>query len=86
MIFQTVVTAEERRIVPTKSKGRDATLAGQAKGDHEPTGYEMLQRIPLGRMGEAAEFANLALFPASDAESYVTETAINVDGGMSPLV
>ncbi len=42
--------------------------------------------IPVGRMGEAEEFANVALFLASDAGSYVTGTAINVDGGMSPVV
>jgi len=41
--------------------------------------------IPLGRMGRAEEFANVALFLASEAGSYVTGTAINVDGGLSPV-
>jgi 3-oxoacyl-[acyl-carrier protein] reductase len=42
--------------------------------------------IPLGRIGEAEEFANLACFLASDAGSYITGSAINVDGGSSPVV
>ena len=42
--------------------------------------------IPIGRIGEAEEFANLACFLASDAGSYITGTAINVDGGRSPVV
>jgi NAD(P)-dependent dehydrogenase (short-subunit alcohol dehydrogenase family) len=37
--------------------------------------------IPLGRPGRAEEFANLACFLASEAGSYITGTAINVDGG-----
>jgi 3-oxoacyl-[acyl-carrier protein] reductase len=44
------------------------------------------KEIPLGRIGKAEEFANLACFLASDAASYVTGTAINVDGGRSPVV
>ena len=47
---------------------------------------EMGARIPLGRIGDPEEFANLACLLASDAGSYVTGTAINVDGGMSPVV
>jgi NAD(P)-dependent dehydrogenase (short-subunit alcohol dehydrogenase family) len=42
--------------------------------------------IPLGRFGEAEEFANIACFLVSDAASYITGTAINVDGGRSPVV
>ena len=41
--------------------------------------------VPMGRMGRAEEFANVATFLASDAASYVTGCAINVDGGRSPV-
>jgi 3-oxoacyl-[acyl-carrier protein] reductase len=41
-------------------------------------------RIPLGRMGTAEEYANVACLLASDAGGYVTGTAINIDGGSSP--
>jgi 3-oxoacyl-[acyl-carrier protein] reductase len=44
------------------------------------------KEIPLGRAGRAEEFANLACFLASDAGSYITGTAINVDGGLSRVV
>ena len=39
--------------------------------------------VPLGRMGEAEEVADVIAFLASDAASYVTGTCINVDGGLS---
>jgi 3-oxoacyl-[acyl-carrier protein] reductase len=44
------------------------------------------KEVPLGRVGKAEEFANLACFLASDAGSYITGTATNVDGGRSPVV
>ena len=42
-------------------------------------------KIPLGRVGDAEEFANVACFLASDAASYVTGVDINIDGGRSPV-
>jgi NAD(P)-dependent dehydrogenase (short-subunit alcohol dehydrogenase family) len=49
--------------------------------------YEQMgKNIPLGRVGEAAEAANVIVFLASDAASYVTGASINVDGGTSGVV
>ena len=42
--------------------------------------------IPLGRFGRAAEFADLAAYLLSARASYLTGTAINLDGGLSPAV
>jgi NAD(P)-dependent dehydrogenase (short-subunit alcohol dehydrogenase family) len=42
--------------------------------------------IPLGRVGRAEEFADVAAFLVSPRSSYVTGTAVNVDGGLSPVV
>lgn len=47
---------------------------------------EMSKPIPLGRVGRAEEFASMACFLASDAASYITGTATNIDGGRSPVV
>jgi NAD(P)-dependent dehydrogenase (short-subunit alcohol dehydrogenase family) len=42
--------------------------------------------VPLGRIGRAEEFANIACFLVSPEASYITGTAINVDGGKSPVM
>ncbi len=44
------------------------------------------QRFPMGRIGEAEECANLGLFLASEASSYITGCAINMDGGLCKVV
>ena len=42
--------------------------------------------LPMGRMGEAEECANVALFLVSEGASYLTGCAINMDGGLSRVV
>jgi len=42
---------------------------------------EMLKTIPLGRLGDAAEVADLVLFLSSGASAYMTGQAINITGG-----
>ena len=42
--------------------------------------------VPLGRIGKAAEFAAMACFLCSDHAGFTTGTAINMDGGASPVV
>jgi NAD(P)-dependent dehydrogenase (short-subunit alcohol dehydrogenase family) len=42
--------------------------------------------IPMGRMGEAEEVANVIAFLVSGAASYVTGTSVNLDGGMSGVL
>lgn len=42
--------------------------------------------IPMQRMGEAEEVANVIAFLASDAASYVTGTSVNLDGGISGVL
>ena len=42
--------------------------------------------LPMGRYGKAEEFAAMALFLCSEGGGYIAGTAINVDGGRSPVV
>lgn len=46
---------------------------------------EMGKAIPLGRPGEAKEAGDVICFLASDRASFVTGTAINVDGGAAAV-
>ena len=47
---------------------------------------ESAKGIPMGRVGEAEEVANVIAFLASDAASYVTGSSINLDGGISGVL
>jgi NAD(P)-dependent dehydrogenase (short-subunit alcohol dehydrogenase family) len=60
-----------------------------AAGQSEEELYRQMARnstIPLGRVGRAEEFADLAAYLLSDRSSYVTGSAVNLDGGSSPVL
>lgn len=42
----------------------------------------MLERIPLGRLGEVVEVASLASFLAGESAGYITGETIHINGGM----
>lgn len=47
---------------------------------------EMGKDVPLGRVGETEEAADMIVFLASARASYVTGVAINIDGGSAPVL
>ena len=70
------------RISTDRSAGMDASGAEVRGVSVEEIRNEMAARIPLGRYGTPEEFARVAAFLASPANSYLTGQAILVDGGM----
>jgi NAD(P)-dependent dehydrogenase (short-subunit alcohol dehydrogenase family) len=46
----------------------------------------MAERVPLGRLAQPEDIANLALFLASDKATYLTGAVIGMDGGANPIV
>ena len=58
---------------------RDGQTADQYYGN-------LAKDIPMKRVGEAEEVANVIAFLASDAASYVTGSSINLDGGISGVL
>ena len=47
---------------------------------------EMAKKVPMGKVGEEMDYANLVAFLSSKRSSYITGTAINLDGGLCPVV
>jgi 3-oxoacyl-[acyl-carrier protein] reductase len=80
--------AADRILVNTVCLGlvKSAQWERRAKGDLDGYYLEVARRVPIGRVGEADEFADLVAFLASDRAGYITGTAINFDGGMSAVV
>ena len=47
---------------------------------------QRLKNIPLGRLGTPEDVANVALFLASDASSYISAETIPIKGAMATFV
>jgi 3-oxoacyl-[acyl-carrier protein] reductase len=54
---------------------------GMSKGMPEEVTQNFIKQIPLGRLGEAHEIVDAALFLASPMASYITGHVLNVNGG-----
>jgi len=83
--------AEHRILVNTVcvgviKSGQQARAAAKQGKSTEEYYAQLGTHVPLGRVGEAEEVAQVIAFLASDAASYVTGASINVDGGVAGVV
>jgi NAD(P)-dependent dehydrogenase (short-subunit alcohol dehydrogenase family) len=74
LLIGLVESGQWRRRAEASSQPLDALYQTMASG------------IPLGRVGRSEEFADVAAFLLSPRSSYVTGSAINIDGGASPVL
>lgn len=81
--FNILVNAVAVGKIKSQGQERAAARRGMSVEEHfKQTG----KTVPVGRMGEAEEVANVIAFLASDAATYVTGCCINVDGGLSGVL
>jgi NAD(P)-dependent dehydrogenase (short-subunit alcohol dehydrogenase family) len=80
--------APDKILVNTVCLGLVKSMQWERRGRGDLDAYysEVSKRVPVGRVGEAEEFADLVAFLASQRAGYITGTAINFDGGMSAAV
>ncbi len=65
---------------------KSAQWERRAEGGSLDQFYDNLaSRVPLGRVGEATDYADLVAFLCSASATYITGTSINLDGGLCPV-
>jgi NAD(P)-dependent dehydrogenase (short-subunit alcohol dehydrogenase family) len=65
--------------------GQHEARAARQGIDPEALSAQMAASVPLGRVGEADEAADVILFLVSRRASFVTGSSINIDGGASAV-
>jgi 3alpha(or 20beta)-hydroxysteroid dehydrogenase len=61
----------------------DMLTGGAEKAMDIPQVRQLIDAIPMGRMGQPSEVGEAVAFLASDAASYITATELFVDGGLT---
>ncbi len=72
------------RLDTDRVRSLDEDRARRTGRDLEEIRRENEARIPLGRLGEPWELANLVVFLCGEPASYITGASIQVDGGALP--
>jgi glucose 1-dehydrogenase len=75
--------AEKRIRINAIAPGAIKTAINRAAWDSPEAERRLLELIPYGRIGEAADIAEAAVWLASDQSDHVTGTTLVVDGGMT---
>ena len=70
------------RVVAVAPGAIKTPINKQVWGDPEALD-DLLEKIPLNRLGKPEEIATAAVFLASDKASYITGTTLFVDGAMT---
>jgi 3-oxoacyl-[acyl-carrier protein] reductase len=70
------------RIATERIEELDQAAAARTGKSIEQVRKDSLATIPAGRLGDPQEFANMVVFLASEAASYVNGAVVQVDGGM----
>ena len=78
----TVNTVVPGRISTERIAELDAANARRLDKPIDEIRAESLKTIPMGRLGDPREFADVVAFLASQRASYVTGSVIRVDGGL----
>ncbi|HYM69642.1 MAG TPA: SDR family oxidoreductase [bacterium] len=69
------------RIRTDRTRALDETVAKATGKTADEVERQAIATIPAGRYGDPREFANMAVFLASDQASFITGTTILIDGG-----